>query len=394
MSIVEPTPWYQSSLQVPASSPNGRMVPDLALDSSGTPGTYIISRERTAIGGTSESSPLFAGLFTLIMGPGEGEPGSLQPGTIPDGRESQTYQTVIHPVNFGYTIPWVSSFGYNIATGWGAPNIGEMARVYSSLGSSSQSLGVEVGIVNPGKENFTDYSPGDKISVTAEITGPTRPPGRYRFLQCQPRDARRQRDRGAPHLHLGGEGLERDDRGRERIRDRQCQRGRRQRRPQRLGLHNDVRRVPGCLCAADLPLSLDVPSRPRGRRVHLGPLREPPVVPVRADSVQHLLHPEQQVRRGGRRHPRLHLLDGILLRDTRGEPHRRADDPRHEGPAVGYLPFVSGISLMGTAIYPQVVAEPGSVAPGQSLTIIASVTGPENIDLTTSLATGRPSAVP
>ena len=59
------------------------------------------------------------------------------------------------------------------------------------------------------------------------------------------------------------------------------------------------------------------------------------------------------------------------------------------GSTVGYLPFVSGISLMGSAIYPQVVAEPGSVAPGQSLTIIASVIGPENIDLTTSLATDQ-----
>jgi hypothetical protein len=58
------------------------------------------------------------------------------------------------------------------------------------------------------------------------------------------------------------------------------------------------------------------------------------------------------------------------------------------GPVVGYLPFVSGISLLGSDIYPQVVAEPGSVAPGQSLTIVATLTAPENVFLTQSLSTG------
>ena len=60
-----------------------------------------------------------------------------------------------------------------------------------------------------------------------------------------------------------------------------------------------------------------------------------------------------------------------------------------QGDAVGYLPFVSGISLLGSDIYPQVVAEPGSVAPGQSLTIVASITAPENIYNDLSYATGQ-----
>ena len=58
------------------------------------------------------------------------------------------------------------------------------------------------------------------------------------------------------------------------------------------------------------------------------------------------------------------------------------------GSVVGYLPFVSGISLLGSDIYPQVVAEPGSIAPGQSLTIVAALTAPENVYLTPSDATG------
>ena len=39
-------------------------------------------------------------------------------------------------------MPWVAAPGYNLATGWGAPNIGEMAAYIDSLKSSS--LGVNV----------------------------------------------------------------------------------------------------------------------------------------------------------------------------------------------------------------------------------------------------------
>jgi hypothetical protein len=59
-----------------------------------------------------------------------------------------------------------------------------------------------------------------------------------------------------------------------------------------------------------------------------------------------------------------------------------------EDGAYGYLPFFSGIDLQTTYIYPAVVAEPGSVAPGQELTIIASPIAPANLYFLTSLETG------
>lgn len=137
VSILEPTPWYQSSLKVPASFPDGRMVPDLALDASGQPGTFIILHGApVAAGGTSESSPLFAGLLTLLMGSEKGSLGLINPALYQLAGNAKTYQTAFTPITFGYTIPWVSKLGYNLATGWGAPNIGEIASLYGSISTS------------------------------------------------------------------------------------------------------------------------------------------------------------------------------------------------------------------------------------------------------------------
>ncbi|HKT21635.1 MAG TPA: S53 family peptidase, partial [Nitrososphaerales archaeon] len=149
VSVLEPKPWYQGSLQVPASFPNGRMAPDLSLDASGTPGSFIIDEgSPIAIGGTSESSPLFAGIATLLMGAEKGNLGLLNPVLYQLAGNTKTYQTAFTPITFGYTIPWVSKLGYNLATGWGAPNVGELASLYAS--NESSSLTVDVGILNAG----------------------------------------------------------------------------------------------------------------------------------------------------------------------------------------------------------------------------------------------------
>ncbi|HYC26718.1 MAG TPA: Ig-like domain-containing protein, partial [Nitrososphaerales archaeon] len=48
------------------------------------------------------------------------------------------------------------------------------------------------------------------------------------------------------------------------------------------------------------------------------------------------------------------------------------------GDTYGYAPIANGIYLQTSYIYPEVAAEPGSVAPGQSLTIIADPIAPVN----------------
>ena len=52
------------------------------------------------------------------------------------------------------------------------PNIGEIASLYPSSGAQSSTLNVNVGVVNPTKVNFTDFTPGQKIDVVATVNNP------------------------------------------------------------------------------------------------------------------------------------------------------------------------------------------------------------------------------
>ena len=67
VSNLEPKPWYQQNEPTPASFPNGRMEPDLVLQAGIDPATYIVAMGQVeGVGGTSESSPLLAGLLALV----------------------------------------------------------------------------------------------------------------------------------------------------------------------------------------------------------------------------------------------------------------------------------------------------------------------------------------
>ncbi|MDA4113260.1 MAG: protease pro-enzyme activation domain-containing protein [Thaumarchaeota archaeon] len=169
VSDLEPRPWYQSSLTAPAGFPSGREVPDLSLNANVYPGVFIVvPGNLTAIsGGTSESSPLLAGLLTLLMGASKSELGLINPSLYSLAQDPSLYSKVYHPITFGYIIPWVSQSGYNMATGWGAPNIGEMA--YYGLGAvSSKDLSVNVTLTENGTQPV-DVLSGAVLSISAEI---------------------------------------------------------------------------------------------------------------------------------------------------------------------------------------------------------------------------------
>ncbi len=390
VSVIEPTPWYQSSLHAPASFPGGRLVPDLSLDGSGNPGTFIIFEgSPLATGGTSESSPLFAGLLTLVMGQENGGLGLVNPTIYQMAENAKTYQAAFTPITFGYTIPWVSAFGYNLATGWGAPNVGEIAALYRSAGSSASSLNVNVGIANPGKDNFTDFVPGSQMSVLASVSTPFGAPvtaGTFTAsLQTLggtdasvPLTYNASLNGWAGTISVGnqsgiayvnvagttgagqsGEGFASTFVG---------------------YLANFIQPLapypwtfqPGLETAISITdLFGKVPA-----------FATTPVAFQSYSIITNTYAPD----------------GGAVLNFSSATGYYQGvvkayftDGPMAlvtQGPVVGYLPFMSGISLLGTAIYPQVVAEPGSIAPGQTLTIVATVTAPENVYLTQSLSTG------
>ena len=169
VSDLEPRPWYQSLLTSPSGFASGREVPDLSLNANAYPGVIIVvPGNLTAIsGGTSEASPLLAGLLTLLMGSSRSELGLVNPSLYSLAQDPSLYPKVYHPITFGYIIPWVSQSGYNMATGWGAPNIGEMAY-YGLDAISAKALSVNVTLTENGTQPV-DVLPGAVLSITATV---------------------------------------------------------------------------------------------------------------------------------------------------------------------------------------------------------------------------------
>lgn len=389
VSIIEPSPWYQSSLQVPASFPDGRTVPDLSLDASGAPGTYIIyDGSPTSVGGTSEASPLFAGLLTLLMGSQKGSLGLLNPAIYQLAGNSSTYQKAFTPITFGYTIPWVSKLGYNLATGWGTPNIGELAALYGSVGLASSSLDVRVTILNTGSANFTDYTPGQTIDVVARVTAPT---GSAVTTGTFSAALQTLAGSSAPFTLSYNETA--------------------------LGFTGTFQVVnQSGIAYINVAGSSGGMSGEAFATTFVGYLANfiQPLAPYpwtyltgleTGVSITTLFGDKPAFNTTSVAFYNYSILSNTYTQAASAVLHYSSSDGYYEallnpslpdgptaliaqGPVVGYLPFVSGISLLGSDIYPQVVAEPGTVAPGQSLTIVATVTAPVNIYDTQSLATG------
>ena len=118
-------------------------------------------------GGTSEASPLLAGLLTLLMSSSHSKLGLINPSLYSLAQNPSLYPKVYHPITFGYIIPWVSQSGYNMATGWGAPNIGEMAH-YGLGAVTSNNLAVNVTVSEQGAAP-SDVLPGAVLSVGSTI---------------------------------------------------------------------------------------------------------------------------------------------------------------------------------------------------------------------------------
>ena len=169
VSMLEPLPWYQSELTVPYSYPNGRMVPDISLSASIFPGTWVVySGNSTGIfGGTSEASPLLAGLLTLVMQKVHHPLGLINPFLYTKGYSTGS----IDPITFGYNIPWTSQQGYNLVTGLGYPNVGMLSYALSSP-SASNVLTIKVTALNASymRQPDQEFIPGSTIVVLANAS--------------------------------------------------------------------------------------------------------------------------------------------------------------------------------------------------------------------------------
>jgi len=167
VSVLEPRPWYQDNLSIPKTYPQGRMVPDVSLDASAYPGTYIVfpGNVTSITGGTSEASPLLAGILTLVMQRNGKQLGLINPSLYRLGSSAFTQ------ITYGYNIPWVANGSYNLVTGLGSINAQRLAVELMAL-NSSPSLNITVTAVNGSMmppPNGEFYA-GQRVNVLANIT--------------------------------------------------------------------------------------------------------------------------------------------------------------------------------------------------------------------------------
>jgi subtilase family serine protease len=169
VSFMEPKPWYQQSQQTPPSYPNGRMEPDLSLQAGIFPGIFIIDDGASRItGGTSASAPILAGFVALMAQSANRSLGLINPLLYRLGNNASLYTKAYTPVTFGYNIPWTASFGYNLVTGWGAPNIGQIDRLNKNH-AVQPSLSVDVNLEDADGYYPDNLTPNQTILVKAQI---------------------------------------------------------------------------------------------------------------------------------------------------------------------------------------------------------------------------------
>ncbi len=177
ISYTQPIMPYQNSSIIPKGFPYGKTVPDLSFEASIFPGfLYVMPGNVTGItGGTSEASPILAGLITLADEEIGHKIGMIEPSLYYLG--GHDYKNVFIPVNLGYNIPFTDHYGYNLVNGWGSLNISAFAQAYKTM-ESLKELSILVGSSYMNKANMnlsinetelSEYQPGQSVLVFADI---------------------------------------------------------------------------------------------------------------------------------------------------------------------------------------------------------------------------------
>ncbi len=390
VSFLEPKPWYQQNQPTPASYPNGRMEPDLSLQAGGDPGVYIIDGGQTiVVGGTSESVQLLSGLLTLTAQSAGGRLGLINPFLYSLGNNPNLYTKAFTAITFGYTIPWTAATGYNLATGWGAPNIGEIAQIYNTQ-KKQANLTIQVTALNSAGQEQQQFTPGQTALVTANITGGGAPATNGSFTasittlvgtflntpmqynsksQVWTANLTMGQESGVAYLNVNGTS-------------------------QSLVGSGFTEIFAGYLASFLYP----VPTAP------MTTLGSGISVVISSTDLMGNSAPMQTVT--------LQVSSYSILRNAYATvdtmPLKSSFDPSYgtlnsatltanyptgplllmlEGNIYGFLPLVNGIYLQNTVIIPELAVEPGSVAPGQSLIIITSPIAPLNVGGTVSKET-------
>jgi hypothetical protein len=195
-SVVFPKPWWQSGPGVPADG--ARDVPDVSLTASGDHDGYLIylSGQLMSVGGTSASSPSFAGIVALINQYVTAKGLQAKPGlgninpTLYNLAQNTT--NAIHDVTSGDNIvPCVSksagcatgSFGFKATAGYDQVTGVGSVDAYN-LVTKWDSLPTAIGTTTTLTANPASIAPGASTVLTAKVaavTGGNAPTGNVNF---------------------------------------------------------------------------------------------------------------------------------------------------------------------------------------------------------------------
>jgi subtilase family serine protease len=382
VSFLLPKPWYQQNQQAPPSFPNGRMEPDLSLQAGINPGIYIVDNgSPRIIGGTSASAPILAGFVALIAQSTGQALGLINPFLYSIGNNASLYTKAYTPITFGYTVPWTASFGYNFVTGWGAPNIGVIASLYKTLPSQA-SLSVDVQLMDDSGYAPYDILPNQTILVLAEIRNENQPVTSGNFtaklvtlagsalntqlvyvpsIQAWLCTLTMGQQSGVAYVDVSGasggilgEGASETFVG-------------------YLATFQNLNPTSPYTTAGGLQVivtSTDLDG-------NLAPTNPPLTMNLNSYSIiGNSFTTVDTLTMKSINDPELGLVSTANLTD----PYPAGPIALMiQGSTYGFLPFMNGIYLQSTVMYPEVVAEPGVLAPGQYLTIVSTPKAPVNV---------------
>lgn len=170
VSFLFPRPDFQRSLTIAGM---GRAVPDVALIADpGQPGFLVVqSGLSRVIGGTSTSSPVWAGIlaltnqFSQTAGLGNANSRLYQLGAIQQKGGVVVFNDVVQGDNSSAALDgFMAQPGYDLVTGWGSPNVDSLVRNFTTVPDRGQKLLL---VMPNGREI---YDKGETISIKWRIS--------------------------------------------------------------------------------------------------------------------------------------------------------------------------------------------------------------------------------
>ncbi|MEM3972345.1 MAG: protease pro-enzyme activation domain-containing protein [Saccharolobus sp.] len=161
-----PAPWYQRYV----THSNYRTIPDVAADANPYTGFVIYALgQQIVIGGTSLATPIWAGIIADIDAYIGHPLGLVNPLLYEIYQNSTLYHEAFHQITLGYNGLYYANSSYNLVTGLGSPNAGELANVIKHI--VTKSLSVSVSTFEPGVPQPW-YFYNTTFNIVAYITYP------------------------------------------------------------------------------------------------------------------------------------------------------------------------------------------------------------------------------